>query len=183
MPAHDSGKETQPVKRPALCILMEPITHSQACWLLYEFNVLIHGIQKHESSVHIILVYGQRAEPTPSYLRAACLLSTLSRRCRMALGRTGNSRPVKDKRLFDQHGILLSCGWSCMVAERASAKGLHSLIRRDCRKGKREEQHPCVCGCQQEQSPQLFAIKNAECVHFQVSLIASFCNRMGGHGD
>lgn len=32
--------------------------------------------------------------------------------------------------------------------------------------GKKEEQHPCVCGCQQEQSPQLFAIKNAECVHF-----------------
>lgn len=45
-------------KRLALYNLMEPITHSQACWLLYELNVLIHGIQKHESSVHIILVYG-----------------------------------------------------------------------------------------------------------------------------
>lgn len=45
-------------KRPALYILMEPITHRQACWLLYELNVLIHGFQKHESSVHIILVYG-----------------------------------------------------------------------------------------------------------------------------
>lgn len=67
-------------KRPALCILMEPITHSQTCWLLYELNVLIHSVQKHESSVHIILVYGERAEPTPSYLRAACLVSTLSRR-------------------------------------------------------------------------------------------------------
>lgn len=45
-------------KRLALYNLMEPITHSQACWLLYELNVLIHGVQKHESSVHIILVYG-----------------------------------------------------------------------------------------------------------------------------
>lgn len=43
-----------------------------------------------------------------------------------------------------------SIHWSGEIAER----------------GKKEEQHPCVCGCQQEQSPQLFAIKNAECVHF-----------------
>lgn len=39
-----------------------------------------------------------------------------------------------------------------MVAESASAKGLHSLIRGDCREGKKKkkkkrkknEQHPCV---------------------------------------
>lgn len=53
-----------------------------------------------------------------------------------------------------------------MVAERASAKGLHSLIKGDCGEGEKEEQHPCVCWCQQEQSSQLFAIKHAECVHF-----------------
>lgn len=53
-----------------------------------------------------------------------------------------------------------------MVAERASAKGFHSLIKGDCREGEKEEQHPCVYGCQREQSPQLFAIKNAEHVHF-----------------
>lgn len=64
-------------KRLALCVLREPITHSRARCLLYELNVLIHGLQKHESSVHIILVYGQRVEPTPSYLRAACPISTL----------------------------------------------------------------------------------------------------------
>lgn len=45
-------------KRLVLCILMESVTHKQACWALYELNVLIHGLQKHESSVHIILVYG-----------------------------------------------------------------------------------------------------------------------------
>lgn len=33
-------------------------------------------------------------------------------------------------------------------------------------RGGKKKQHPCVWGCQQEQSPQLFAIKNAECVHF-----------------
>lgn len=28
----------------------------------------LHSIQKHESSVHVILVYESSAEPTPSYL-------------------------------------------------------------------------------------------------------------------
>lgn len=32
-----------------------------------------------------------------------------------------------------------------MVAERASAKGPHSLIRRDCRKGKKKRNNTLVC--------------------------------------
>lgn len=58
MPAQRLRYRNMASKRLALCILTEPITHSQACWLLYELNVLIHSLQKHESSVHIILVYG-----------------------------------------------------------------------------------------------------------------------------
>lgn len=46
-------------ERLVLCILMEAISHRRACCrLLYELNVLIHSPQKHESPVHIILVYG-----------------------------------------------------------------------------------------------------------------------------
>lgn len=54
-----------------------------------------------------------------------------------------------------------------MVAVRASAKkaSIH-WSGKIAERGKKEEQHPCVYGCQQEQSPQLFAIKNAERVHF-----------------
>lgn len=32
-----------------MCIMMEPITQSQACWLLYGLNFLIHSPEKHES--------------------------------------------------------------------------------------------------------------------------------------
>lgn len=123
-------------------------------------NFELQSIQKHESSVHVILVYESNTEPTPSYLWIAYPLTTLSTLAELLWNKQGNSRPVKDKRLFDYGGILLNCGWSCLVAQRAWAKGLHSLIRRDC--SKRGEQHPCVWQ-PAEQSLLLFAIWNAAC--------------------
>lgn len=68
-----------------------------------------------------------------------------------------------------------------MVAERDPAKSRHSLIRSDCRMGEKKKKinNPVVCGCQWELSLQAF--KNAERVDFWVTLIAFFCNLMGGH--
>lgn len=62
----------------------------------------LHGVQKHlESSVHVIWVYESSAEPTPSYLWTAAPLATLSTLSQLLWEKQGNSRPVKDKRLFD----------------------------------------------------------------------------------
>lgn len=55
-----------------------------------------------------------------------------------------------------------------MVAESASAKGLHSLIRGNCKEGRGEKKtnNTLVCAAASGNSPQFFAIKNAEHVHF-----------------
>lgn len=56
-----------------------------------------------------------------------------------------------------------------MVAESASAKGLHSLIRGDCREGKKKKKktnNTLVCEAASGNSPHsFFAIRNAEHVH------------------
>lgn len=73
-----------------------------------------------------------------------------------------------------------------MVAERASAKGLHSLIRRDRRKeGEKKRNNTLVCKAASRNSPHSFLPLKMQrvCTFFKVSLIASFGSRMGGHTE